>query len=437
MQTSLETLGQLERRLTMAVPLAQIETEIDKRLARLARNAKVPGFRPGKVPLKLVAQQYGPQVRSDVISETVQASFADAVREQNLRVAGAPRIEPNPGEPTPGELAFSAVFEIYPEIRIGELSDIVIERPVSEVEPADVDHTIEVLRRQRTRYEHVARPAAEGDRVVVDFTGTIEGVEFQGGQARDFAIILGEGRMLPEFEAALAGMREGETRQFPVTFPSDYHGKEVAGKLANFVLTVKSVSASHLPAVDADFAKAFGIASGSVEDLKSEIAANLELELKRKIEGKLKEQAFAALRQKAEFALPKSLVEQEAQSMARRMAADLQQQGMKPDDIKQLSPDMFRAGAESRVALGLVLAEVVNAHGLKPKPEQVKALVHEAAQTYEQPEAVVRWHYDKPERLNEFETLAVERNVVDWLLQRVKVEDRHVPFRELMEPARS
>jgi trigger factor len=240
-----------------------------------------------------------------------------------------------------------------------------------------------------------------------------------------------------DIEAALAGMREGETRQFPVTFPSDYHGKEVAGKLANFVLTVKSVSASHLPAVDADFAKAFGIASGSVEDLKSEIATNLELELKRKIEGKLKEQAFAALRQKADFALPKSLVEQEAQSMARRMAADLQQQGMKPDDIKQLSPDMFRAGAESRVALGLVLAEVVNAHGLKPKPEQVKALVHEAAQTYEQPEAVVRWHYDKPERLNEFETLAVERNVVDWLLQRVKVEDRHVPFRELMEPARS
>lgn len=436
MQTSLETLGQLERRLTMAVPLAQIETEIGKRLARLAKNAKVPGFRPGKVPLKIVAAQYGPQVRSDVITDAVQASFADAVREQNLRVAGYPRIEPKTGEAAPGELAFSAVFEVYPEVKLADLSGVIIERPVSEVTPADVDHTIEVLRKQRTRYEHVLRPAASGDRALVDFTGTIDGVEFQGGQAKDFAIVLGEGRMLPEFETALTGMSEGETKEFLVTFPADYHGREVAGKQARFVLTVKSVSVAHVPPVDAEFARAFGIASGNVAELRAEIASNLELELKRKIEAKLKEQVFAALRQKAEFALPKSLVELEAQNMARRMAADLQQQGMKPDDIK-LSPDMFRASAEGRVALGLVLTEVVRAHGLSPKPEQVKALVREAAQTYEQPEAVVRWHYDKPERLNEFETLAVERNVVDWALQRVKVEDRPVAFRELMEPART
>ena len=436
MQTSLETLGQLERRLTMAVPLAQIETEIGKRLARLAKNAKVPGFRPGKVPLKIVAQQYGPQVRSDVIADAVQASFADAVREQNLRVAGHPRIEPSVVEGTAGELAFSATFEVYPEIRIGDLADVVIERPVAEVGPADVDHTLEVLRKQRTRYEHVTRSAAAGDRVLVDFTGTIDGVEFPGGQAKDFAIVLGEGRMLPEFEGAITGMQEGETRDFPVTFPADYHGREVAGKQARFVLTMKSVAAAHVPAVDTDFAKAFGIASGDVAELKSEIASNLALELKRKIEAKVKEQVFAALRQKAQFALPKSLVELEAQNMAQRMAADLRRQGMKPEDIK-LSAEMFRSGAESRVMLGLALAEIVREHGLHAKPEQVKALVHEAAQTYEQPEAVVRWHYDKPERLNEFESLAVEHNVVDWVLQRAKVEDRVVAFQELMEPAKS
>ncbi len=436
MQNSLETLGQLERRLTMAVPLAKIESEIGKRLARLAKNAKVPGFRPGKVPLRIVAQQYGPQVRSDVIADTVQASFADAVREQNLRVAGYPRIEPKAGAAGDGNLEFSAVFEIYPDVKVGDLSGVVIERPVAEVGAADIDHTIEVLRKQRTRYEHVVRAAAEGDRVLADFTGTIDGVEFQGGQAKDFAIVLGEGRMLPEFEVALAGAREGETKEFAVTFPADYHGREVAGKQARFTLTVKSVSVAHMPAVDAEFAKAFGIASGSVDELKAEIAANLELELKRKIEAKLKEQVFAALRQKAELALPKSLVELEAQNMAQRMAADLKQQGMKAEDMK-LSPDMFRANAENRVALGLVLAEIVRAHGLSPRPDQVKALVQEAAQTYEQPEAVVRWHYDKPERLNEFETLAVERNVVEWVLQRAKVEDRAVAFRELMEPARS
>jgi len=436
MQTSLETLGQLERRLTMAVPLAQIEAEIDKRLARLARNAKLPGFRPGKVPLRIVAQQYGPQVRSDVISDAVQASFADAVREQNLRVAGYPRIEPKADATDAAELAFSAVFEIYPDVKLGDLADVLIERPVAEVAAADVEHTIEVLRKQRTRYEHVERPAGQGDRVIVDFTGTIEGVAFQGGQAKDFAIVVGEGAMLPEFDAAVSGLRAGESKEFPLTFPADYHGREVAGKQALFALTVKSVAAAHVPAVDAEFARAFGIASGSVDELRAEIASNLALELKRKVDAKLKEQVFTALRRKAEFALPRSLIEQEAQNMARRMAEDLRRQGMKPEDIK-LSPDMFRAGAESRVALGLVLAEVVRMHGLNPKPEQVKALVRESAQTYEQPEAVVRWHYDKPERLNEFETMAVEHNVIDWFLQQVRVEDRVVPFRELMEPARS
>jgi len=431
MQTSLENLGELERRLTMSVPVADIESEIRQRLERLAKNVKVPGFRPGKVPLKMVAQQYGPQVRSDVISDSVKNSFADAVKEQNLRIAGNPRIEPKAEAAAPDQLEFSATFEIYPEVKVGDLSGATIERPQAEVGPDDIERTIEMLRRQRTRYEPSSRPAAAGDRAIVDFKGKTGGIEFPGGQATDFPIILGEGRMLPEFETAVAGMSAGETRTFTLTFPADYHGKEVAGKEAEFTLTVKSVEAGIVPEVDAEFARTFGIASGSVDDLKAEIAANLKLELKRKIEVKVKEQVFTALREHALFVVPKSLVEIEAQNMLQRMSADMREQGMKAEDIT-LPPDKFHAAAENRVALGLILAEVVRNEGLGAKPEQVKALVQEAAQTYEQPDAVVRWHYEKPERLHEFEGLAVEHNVVAWVLARAKVVDRPTAFAELM-----
>jgi len=436
MQTNLETTGQLERRLNLAFPLDEIESEVEKRLQRLARTVKVAGFRPGKVPVKMVAQQYGQQVRSDVISDRLQATLSDAIRAQNLRVAGYPRIEPHAGEGTPGQIEFSAVFEVYPEVQVGDLSGVAVERPVAEVTEADVDETLEVLRKQRVQYTPADHPAAAGDRVVVDFTGTIDGVEFAGGQAKDFPITLGEGRMLPEFEAAVTGMRAGEQKSFTLVFPDDYHGKEVAGKTAQFALTVKEVQEGVLPPLDESFVKAFGVESGNLDDLRKEVLANLRLELKRKIESKLKEQALGALRQQATFAVPKVLVDQEAEKMARQMSANLQQQGMKQEDIK-LSPDTFRASAEERVALGLVFAEVVRAHGLQAKPEQVKDLVQEAAQTYEQPDAVVRWHYEKPERLNEFEALAVERNVVDWVLARAQVVDKPTTFREVMGPART
>jgi trigger factor len=415
----------------MSVPIAQIESEIQQRLARLAKNVKVPGFRPGKVPLKMVAQQYGPQVRSDVISDAVKANFADAIREQNLRIAGNPRIEPRSGAGAPDALEFSAIFEIYPEVKVGDLSDVTIERPQADVATEDIERTIEMLRRQRTSYEHTDRAAHEGDRVNVDFTGKTDGVEFPGGQARDFPIVLGEGRMLPEFEAAVAGMREGETKTFELTFPADYHGKDVAGKRAEFELTVKRVEQGLVPAVDEEFARAFGIASGSVDELRSEIASNLSLELKRKVEAKVKEQVFAALRQKALFVVPKSLVEAEIQNMMQRMTAEMREQGVKTEDVN-LDPENLRAGAEGRVALGLILSEIVRTQNLGARPEQVKALVQEAAQTYEQPEAVVRWHYEKPERLSEFEALAVEHNVVDWVLSRARVADRLSAFSELM-----
>jgi trigger factor len=433
MQMTLETLGQLERRLHVAVPKAQIEGEIQKRLAQLAKTAKIPGFRPGKVPLKMVAQQYGPQVRSDVISDTVQASLNDAIRTQNLRVAGYPRIEPKQ-DVAEDEFAFSAVFEVYPEIKLGDLSAITITRPVVEVTPADVDRTIEILRRQRTRYEPVTRPLQTGDRAIVDFTGTIDGAEFPGGQARDFAITLGEGKMLPEFEAALSGMAAGEQKNFSLTFPADYHGKEVAGRHADFALTVKSISEPHLPPVDAEFAKNFGIASGSLDELRTEIAANLGVELKRKVEGVLKDQVMKALQSTSELVVPKSLTELEAQSLRERAIAELKNRGVKTDEL-ELPADAFRPQAEERVAFSLVLSEVVRQHQLQARPEQIRALVEEAAQSFEQPEAVIRWHYEQPDRLNEYEVRAVERNVIDWVLQRARVEDQPTAFLALMEPA--
>jgi trigger factor len=435
MQNTVETLGALERRLNVAVPIAEIEGEVRKRLTRLARTVKVAGFRPGKAPLRMLDQQYGPQVRSDVITERVQSTFNDAIRTQNLRVAGTPRIEPQRGEQPPTEtLEFSAVFEVYPDVPIGDVHEIAIMRPIVDVTPQDVDRTLEMLRRQRTTYAPVERAAQAGDRVRVDFTGTIDGVEFPGGQARDFPIVLGEGRMLPEFESALMGATSRDTKSFALTFPADYHGREVAGKHAHFTLTVNEVAAPDVPALDSEFAKAFGIASGSIDDLRNEVEANLKLELKRKVDAAIKAQALSGLRQRSTFAVPKALIESEAQLLRQRTIANMrEQQNVKPEDL-QLSLDVFRPQAEERVALGLIIAELVRTEHLQAKPDQVKALVTESAQTYEQPEAVIRWHYEKAERLRDFEAMVLEQNVVEWIVARAKVTDEPATFEQVMGP---
>jgi trigger factor len=437
MHNTIETIGKLERRVDVAVPIAEVEGEVEKRLAKLARTVKLPGFRPGHVPIKMVAQQYGPQLRNEVISDRVQESFNEAIRDQNLQVAGYPRIEPKPrgeGAGNADALEFQATFEVYPEVKLGDLGDVVVEKPVVTLAPADLEATLDKLRRQRATFATVSRPAAAGDRVVVDFTGTIDGVEFGGGQARDFAITLGENRMLPEFEAALPGHSAGDTVEFDLVFPADYHGKEVAGKRAHFVLTVKAVEETRLPPLDTEFAKAFGIQSGTLDDLRAEVRQNLELEMKRRIETVVKEQVLRGLRSKADFAVPASLVDIEAMNMLQRAAQNLMQQGVKREDIR-LTPDVFRSQAGERVTLGLLMGELVRAHDLAAKPEQVRARVIETAQTYEQPEAVVRWHYEKPERLADFEAQAAEQNVVDWALSKMRVVDKPTSFDALMNPA--
>jgi trigger factor len=434
MTNTIENLSQLERRLTMAVPVADIDRQVDERLKKLARNVRLPGFRPGKVPLKIVAQQYGPQVRSEVIGDAVQKAFSDAVRDQNLRIAGYPRIERKEGAPE-GELQFSATFEIYPEVGLGDLSAVTIERPTLVVGDPEVDQTIVVLRKQRTRYDTVERPAAAGDRVTVDYRGTIDGAEFAGGKGDDFAFVLGEGRMLPEFEAGVTGLSAGDQRTVAVTFPADYQAKDVAGKAASFAVTLKKVEAARLPEVDAEFARSLGVTDGDLAKMRAEVRANVEREVKKRLGGQLKAQAMQALVDTTRLDLPKALVDLELERLVAGARADLQARGLKLENVP-VDPQVFESQARRRVTLGLIVAEVVKRFDLGAKPEQVRRLVEEHAESYEQPTEVVKWFYTQPERLAEFEGLAVEENVIDWVLKHARVVDKPAAFDELMGDAR-
>jgi trigger factor len=430
MPNTIENLSQLERRLTMAVPVADIERQVDERLKKLARKVRMPGFRPGKVPLKIVAQQYGPQVRSEVIGDAVQKAFTDAVRDQNLRIAGYPRIERKEGAPE-GELQFSATFEIYPEIGLGDLSAVTIERPALVVGDPEVDRTIEVLRRQRTRYDAAQRPAAAGDRVTVDYVGTIDGAEFPGGKGTDFAFVLGDGRMLPEFEAGVTGLSAGDDRTFAVAFPADYPSKDVAGKTASFAVKLKKVEAARLPEVDVGFAHSLGVADGDLAKMRAEVKANVEREVKKRLGAQLKAQVMQALVDTTKLELPKALIDLELERLVAGARADLQARGLKMENVP-IDPQAFESQAKRRVALGLIVAELVKRFDLGARPEQVRRLVEEHAESYEQPTEVVKWFYTQPERLAEFEGLAVEENVIDWVLRQARVTERPVAFDQLM-----
>jgi trigger factor len=433
MQTNIETLGKLERRLDMAVPAEEIEREVEQRLRKLSRTVRMDGFRPGKVPLRIVAQQYGPQVRSEVIGDAVQRAFSDVVKERNLKVAGYPRIERKEGGDA-RQLAFSATFEIYPEVELGDLAAVKIQRPVHPVDDADVDHTIEILRKQRQTWEAVARASQGGDRVTVDFTGRIDGNEFPGGKGSGMAVVLGEGRMLADFEAGLAGVQAGEQKTFPVAFPADYAGKEVAGKTAAFDVTVRKVEEPRVPELGPDLAKSLGVPDGDVAKMRDEVRSNVELEVKKRVETELKQKVMKALLDTATLELPKSLVEIELQRMVQQTRAELESRGVKLEKLP-VDPQALEERARRRVALGLVVGELVREQSLAAKPEQVRALVTEHAQTYEQPFEVVKWVYSEPQRLSEFEGLAVEANVVKWVLERAKVEDQAISFEALMGAA--
>jgi trigger factor len=427
---NVETLQGLERRVSMTLPADDIERQVDERLKKLARNIRMPGFRPGKVPMKLVAQTYGPQVRSEVLSDAVQKAFSDAVKEANLKVAGYPRIEKKDGSDAKA-LEFSATFEIYPEVKVGDLSAATVERPQVAVDDAAVEKTIEILRKQRTKFVEASRAAKDGDRLTVDFEGTIDGQPFQGGAAKDFVFPVGEGRMLKEFDDAARGMSPGESKTFELKFPEDYHGKEVAGKTASFRITVKKLEEPQLPELNAEFAKSLGIADGDLDKMRSEIRANVERESGKRVEAKVKSQVLDALIASTPLELPKSLLQMEAQQLVQRAAADLQARGIKPEQMP-LDPAAFEATAKRRVALGLIIGELARTENLQPKPAEVRAVVEAEAATYESPAEVVKWFYMQPERLSEMEGVALEANVVKWVLSKVKVVDKPTPFDDLM-----
>ena len=430
MAANVENLGTLERRVSMSVPVRDIEKKVDERLKQLARNVKMPGFRPGKVPLKIVAQTYGPQVRNEVLGDAVQKSFSDAVKEANLRVAGYPKIEKK-DEAGADALEFSATFEIYPEVKPGELSGATIEQPKVTVDDAAVARTLEVLLKQRTKFVAADRPAKEGDRLTVDFNGTIDGVPFNGGTAQNFVFALGGGNMLPEFDAAARGASAGESKRFDLKFPDDYHGKDVAGKQAQFEIHVRNVEEPQLPEIDAEFAKSLGVADGDVEKMRGEIRANVEREVKKRVEARVKNQTMEALLAATPLELPKALIEMEAQNLVQRAAQDLQGRGVKPEQIN-LNPQQFEEAAKRRVALGLIIAELARAENLQPKPAEVRALVEQEAQSYESPAEVVKWFYMQPQRLSEMEAMALEANVVKWVLSKATVRQRDMAFDELM-----
>lgn len=430
MQTNQENPSSLERRIDMSVAMAEINKEVDARLKKLARTVKMPGFRPGKVPMKIVAQTYEPQARSEAIGAAVEKAFGNAVREQNLRVAGYPQIQPKEAS-NEEVLEFSAVFEVYPEVVPGDLSGQSIERPALEVGDAEVDKTIDVLRKQRTSFEAADRAAAEGDRVVIDFAGKKDGELFDGGKADDFPFVIGAGSMLKDFEAAVTGLKAGESKTFDMSFPEDYHAKHLAGQAVQFDVTVKKVEAPVLPEVDADFAKALGVADGDVAKLRDEVRTNLSREVKRRIQAKIKEQVMNALLEVTPIEVPKALIEAESRQLAENAKRDLEARGMQTKDIP-VEPAWFAEQAVRRVKLGLIMAELVKSRELHAKPEQVRALIEEMAESYEDPSELVRWYYAQPDRLAQAEAVVIEDNVVAWVASQAQTTEKPVAFDELM-----
>jgi len=432
MQT--ENVNPLERTLDLAISLAQFEADVENRLKKVARTVKMQGFRPGKVPMKMVAQQYGGQVRQEVLGESVQKSFADAVQQQQYRVAGYPRIEPKGDQGDGGSMVFAATFEVYPDVVLGDISAVSIERPVVAIGDEEVNKTLEILRKQRVDYQPVERAAANGDRVNVDYRGTLDGAEFAGGQAKGFGLVIGDGRTLVDFESQFVGMKAGESKSFELTFPADYHASELAGKTVTFEVTMNAVQEPKLPELDAEFAKSLGVVDGDLTKMREEIRASLEREGKKRVQEKLKTQVMESLLEATKVDLPGALIEMEIERLIEQMRQTMSQQGVQMLEGMG-SPDLHRDQAKRRVALGLILAEVVKSNQLQAKPEQVKAQVEEVAQSYEDADSVVKYFYSNPQQMAEIESLVLEGNVVEWALTRAKVVDKPTVFDELMGKA--
>ena len=432
MSVTLENLENLERKVVLPLLWSDVNAETEKRLKQTARKVRIDGFRPGKAPLGMVRSMYGASVQNDVLNEMAQKKFYDVAVAEGWKIAGLPRLEGVEEQNDQDNFQFSAVFEVFPEVTVGDLSTQEIEKVTAEVSDAEVEKTIDILRQQRTRYNHVEREAQNGDRVIIDFAGKIDGVAFDGGSADNYAFVLGQGQMLPEFENGVLGLKENESKDVEVHFPEDYHGKDVAGKTAVFTITVKTVSAPVLPELDADFAKALGIADGDVTKMREEVKKNVSREVNRRLESQNKDAVMEALLKVTELQVPKVLVNDEAQRLADEMKQNFINQGMADAKNLDLPIDMFKEQAERRVKLGLILAEVVKENDLEPSQEQIDAVIKDFAESYEDPQEVIDWYHAQADRLQGPTSLAVESNVVNFVLGKAKVTEKALSFDEIM-----
>ena len=432
MSVTRETLENLERKVTLSLPWSSINAECDKRLKQTARKARIDGFRPGKAPLSMIQSMYGASIQNDVMNELAQKVFFDTAVAEGWKIAGMPRLEGVEGQDDKENFLFSGVFEVFPEVKVGNLSGQEVEKVTATVGDAEVEKTIDILRQQRTRFNHTERAAKDGDRVIIDFAGKIDGEAFAGGSAENYAFVLGQGQMLPEFEAGVNGLKEGESKDVEVNFPEDYHGKEVAGKTAVFTITVRNVAEPVLPEVDEVFAKALGITDGNIETMRAEVKKNVEREVKRRVDSQNKEAAMEALLAVSELQVPNALINEEAARLAAEMKQNFINQGMADAKNLDLPLDMFKEQAERRVKLGLILAEVVQANGLEPSKEQIDAVIADFAESYEDPQEVIDWYHADNSRLQGPTSLAVEANVTDFVLGKAKVTEKALSFDEVM-----
>lgn len=436
MQPVVETLSGLERRVDLSVPVADIEKEVDSRLKRMARTAKMPGFRPGKVPMSMLSRSYGPELRMEVLNAKIGDALEKTVSESKLRLAGSPNVAPKTEGNDESVVAFTATFEVYPDVELPDLSTLEVSKAKSDVGDAEIQRTIDILRKQRVTFvEREGRAAEDNDQVTLDFAGKIDDVAFDGGTAEDFAFVLGQGRMLPEFEEAARGLKAGETKTFPLAFPADYGSADVAGKTAQFTITIKKVEEGVLPEFDSEFAKQLGQAEGDVEKLRADIRGNLEREVSSRTLARTKASVMEALAKAVSFDVPKALVNEDAEKRIAAAREDLKQRGVPNADTMPIPADAFTAESERRVRLGLLINELIQAEGLKVKPEQIRAKIEEFAQSYERPEEVVRYYISDKARLAEVESIVLEDNVVQHVLAKAKVAEEQVSFDDLMGTA--
>lgn len=431
MQVSIEHTGNLERLMSVAIPADEVEQQIQTRLKQLAKKSKLPGFRPGKAPLKIIDAQYGQQVLQEVVGSLIETSLRDAFTQENVVPAGTPDIEPKTME-RGKDLEFAARFDVYPEVKKIDLAGIQIERPVCEIVDEDIDRTVETMRRQSVTYKTVERAAREGDQVTVDFKGTIDGEPFAGGEAENHRLVLGEGQFMPEFESGIVGAAAGEQKTITVSFPDDYHGESVAGKAVEFEIQVNKVAEPQLPEVNEEFAKSFGVKDGDLAAFRQEVADNLARERDDRLSRLTRTRVLDAMIRENELEVPDKLVDREIESMIAVNRSMLEQQGMPAD---QFNPDreQYRADAERRVAMGLILSEVVRKNDMKPDADRVKGRIEKMAASYEQPEAFVQWYYSNRERMQQVESMVLEEQVVELLLEGADTKDKAISLQELTE----